>query len=78
MAYLGLDALEEIISCQRYGNANCGLDEAHQGKPIAGRGLALSHRCLFCYNLTITDDVKARSTRLSWLALMNVTHHVQY
>ena len=76
--HLGLDALEEIISRQRHSNASCGLEESHEGDSIASLAFALSHRCLFYYNLTITDDVKARSTRLSWLALMNVTHHVQY
>lgn len=53
-AHLGLDALEEIISGQSHGNANCGLDQAHKGKSIAGRriALALSHCSLPSINAT--------------------------
>ena len=42
--YLGLDALEKIISRQRHSNASCGLEESHEGDSIAA--FALSHRCV--------------------------------
>ena len=61
-AHLGLDALEEIISCQSHGDANCGLDQAHQGEAIAGRRLALvlSHR----YSPSISAQPNDQSSRL--------------
>ena len=58
-AHLGLDALEEIISGQSHGNANCGLDQAHKGKSIAGRrlALALSHCSLPSINATAQRSI---------------------
>ena len=63
-AHLGLDALEEIISGQSHGNANCGLDQAHKGKSIAGRriALALSHCSLPSINATAQRSISNMSS----------------